>query len=73
MSLTTKFPHRRNKNFGYDSFCPKCFATVGSEPIEDGLASHEAAHVCNPFRLHQLSKADIPRFLLVHDRRNPDS
>jgi hypothetical protein len=67
------FPHRRNKYFGHDSFCPSCFERVGSEQNEDALASHEAAHVCNPFRLHRLGKADIPRFLLVHDRRNPEN
>jgi len=67
------FPHRRNKNFGYDSFCPSCYETVGSEQNEEALAAHEAAHVCNPLRLHRLGKADIPRFLLAHDRRNPEN
>jgi hypothetical protein len=71
--LTPKpqFPHRRNKNFGYDSFCATCFATVGSEQNEDALVSHEAAHVCNPIRL--AGGTDIPRFLLAHDRQNSEN
>ena len=66
-----RFPHRRNKNFGYDSFCATCFVTVGSAQDEDALASHEEAHVCNP--IHLVSGTGIPRFLLAHDRQNPEN
>lgn len=67
------FPHRRNKNFSYDSFCPKCFERIGSEQDEDALAACEAVHVCDPLRLHRLGKASITRFLLTYTRRNPEN
>jgi hypothetical protein len=75
MSLATepRFHHRRNRSFGFDSLCSRCFASVGSENDEEALASHDAVHICDPLRLHQLGKVDIPRFLLMHDRRNPEN
>jgi hypothetical protein len=62
----SKFPHRRNKNFGYDSFCATCFVTVGSEQNEALLAPLEAIHVCRPASLHPMSKN--VSFLLRYDR-----
>jgi len=48
------FPHRNNKNGVIDSICSECLLTVASVRVERELAQHEAAHVCNPLRLHLL-------------------
>ena len=41
------FPHRKNKDGSFDSFCLKCFATVARAKLESELGDHERAHVCN--------------------------
>lgn len=46
-----QFPHRFNRDGTVDSICPRCYVTVGSAAIEDGLKPMETAHVCNPERL----------------------
>jgi hypothetical protein len=40
-----------------------CMATVASVMSEGLLARHEATHVCNPIRLHQISQRDAQRSL----------
>jgi hypothetical protein len=50
------FPHRLNPNGTYDSICKECHQTVASSREEDGLASAERNHVCNPIRLYQLAE-----------------
>ena len=41
------FPHRKNKDGSFDSFCLKCFATVARATLESELGDHERAHVCD--------------------------
>jgi len=55
------FSYRHNEDGSHDSICTTCMATVASVMSEGLLARHEATHVCNPIRLHQLSQRDSQR------------
>jgi hypothetical protein len=59
----TGFSYRHNEDGSHDSICTVCLATVASVMSEGLLARHEATHVCNPIRLHQLSRRDSQRSL----------
>ncbi len=45
------FPHRRNPDGTFDSFCIRCFATVATESTETELHPAEIAHACKGFSL----------------------
>ncbi len=40
------FPHRKNPDGTFDSFCAICFATIATEGSEEDLKKAEAAHEC---------------------------
>jgi hypothetical protein len=52
------FPHRTNPDGTIDSFCPRCFETVGTSTWEADLEHMEAAHICEPWRLRLLEEKD---------------
>jgi hypothetical protein len=58
--MTPAFSYRHNEDGSHDSICMGCLVTVASVMSEGLLARHEAAHVCNPIRLYQLSQRVIP-------------
>jgi hypothetical protein len=49
MTTFPAFARRRNQNSSVDSICTKCFLTIASASVEEGLVAHEEKHVCDPF------------------------
>ncbi len=58
------FPHRHNKDGVIESICSECLLTVAAVTVELELAQHEAAHVCNPIRLHLLGADQFRRSMI---------
>ena len=50
----TIFRHKRRLDGIYESICPVCFNTVGSNAIEVDLVETENAHVCLGLNLGEL-------------------
>jgi hypothetical protein len=48
------FPHKRRLDGIYESICPRCFMTVGSNANEDDLIQSENTHVCFGLDLSEL-------------------
>jgi hypothetical protein len=46
------FPHRINRDGTIDSICSLCYETIGTSTTETDLERMEAAHACEPGRLH---------------------
>jgi hypothetical protein len=55
-AIRTTFPHRHNADGTFDSICPTCFATVGTNRNEAILRLHELAHDCNPVEVYRVSQ-----------------
>lgn len=53
------FPHRL-MNGVYESICPTCFRTVGSEANEMDLVHDEVKHLCDPADLEKYERLRTP-------------
>ncbi len=48
------FPHKRNVDGTFESFCGECFSTIASADVEGELRMAEDAHVCKGLQLSRV-------------------